>query len=66
MCRALRQLIFGPLLQQTTEDATNSLFQFWSLTVAPSGIKNGQNNSFDNLGSQKVDNYVLGKRSILK
>ena len=37
----------------------NSLILF--ITVAPSGIKNEPNNKFDNIGSQKVDNYVLAK-----
>ena len=39
----------------------NSLIQFWFITVTPSGIKNEPNNKFDNIGSQKVDNYVLAK-----
>ena len=44
----------------------NSLIQFWSIIVAPNGMKSDPYNEFDSLGSRKADIYVLGKKSILQ
>ena len=37
------------------------LIHFWSIEIELSGIKSGQENEFESLGSQKIDFYVLGK-----
>ena len=42
----------------------NSLIQFWSIIVAPNGIKSEPENEFESLGSQKVEFYALGKKLI--
>ena len=39
----------------------NSLIQFWSIVVLPSGIKSEPGNEFESLGSHKEDFYILGK-----
>ena len=37
------------------------LIHFWSIEIELSGIKSGQENECESLGSQKIDFYVLGK-----
>ena len=44
----------------------NSLIQFWSVIVVPSGLKSGSKNESENLGTQKVDFYALSKKSIFQ
>ena len=42
----------------------NSVIEFWSIIVAPNGIKSEPENEFESLGSQKVEFYALGKNLI--
>ena len=42
----------------------NSLIQFWSIVVASNGLKSEPEDEFEILGSQKLDFYALGKKSI--
>ena len=37
------------------------LIHFWSIEIELSGIRSGQENEFETLGSQKIDFYFLGK-----
>ena len=45
-------------------DYINSLIQFWSIIEVPSAIKSESENKFECLGRQKVDFYVVSKKSI--
>ena len=42
----------------------HSVIEFWSIIVAPNGIKSEPENEFESLGSQKVEFYALGKKLI--
>ena len=43
----------------------NSLIPFWSIIVAPSGMKSEPDNEFESLCSQKVNVHEFRKNSIL-
>ena len=42
----------------------NSVIEFWSIIVAPNGIKSELENEFESWGSQKVEFFASGKKLI--
>ena len=53
-----KKVIFTQIL---FSDYKYCLIHFWSIEIELSGIKSGQENEFDSLGSQKIDFHVFGK-----